>query len=99
MKKILAYLTGVLFGAIGAGFGAVTMTVALCWIFGGKERAIRFLTSASAKGGGTIEWIGIVLGVILGISLGVALWGFIMWKTGWLTIDEIMRFIDKKWKG
>ena len=78
-KEVLAQLTGIIFVALGAGFGVWGTLAILRWIFGEKE---------------TVDWIGIVLGVILGVGLGTAFWMFIMWKTKWLTFDEIMKVIE-----
>ncbi len=98
IKKILAYLIGVIFVATGGMYGVKYITVILCRIFGGEERVIRLLTSKSIEAIGVVEIIGIILGAVLGMSLGVALWAFIVWKTKWLTPDEIMKFIEGRKK-
>ncbi|UCB57630.1 MAG: hypothetical protein JSV30_03350 [Candidatus Omnitrophota bacterium] len=100
IKKILAYLIGIAFAAVGGMYGVKGAAVTMCWIIGGKERVTRLLCSMLPfKELKMIELIGIILGAAIGMFLCAGLWAFIMWKTGWLTVDEIMRFIDKKWKG
>lgn len=89
VRRLLALITSVLAGLVGASLLMVVFLTGASYSIGGGDRTREILFGNSGPGLETVEMVAVVLGLAVGFAVGLALWALFTMRCGWLKRSEI----------
>lgn len=94
-KRLLATISGIAFGLLGAvGSAGLALTIA-SWIVGGTNRASQLFDGQTGPGLGAVEMIVLAASLAIGFGLGLTLWTVASTRFGWLSMDEVRSLLKR----